>query len=1032
MSELTAGEASAAPESKEAATIAAHLDGFEGHHLIGWAYSEASPRNCAISITDEKGRVIAEGEASRDRPDLAALGVGRTNFAFRIPLTDIGDASAIHIFADGVELRGSPLPVGAGSFDGRLHVREHFAEGWVHERLPAFSPPMIDIVGPTGEIVASAQSRRDESGADAGFSPARFRISLAPLFGSTDVQIKALANGVPFARASCSLRLVSTVDVVTPEQCVGWLFSPDAPSARFDLEVRRNGVLVATAPCDVVRHDVRATHRGSNTFGFDIKLPRPAASPTEPCEISLRFPGSRKELFGGPFIVGHRTGIVAAARRAAEVVHTGELSVVERSLMQRALADYIASVRKSKNWYVTPKFAHEPAASKRRLTIIIPVYRGLKTTRDCIRSVLKHRDAEADFVVLVNDCSPDEGMGEMLARFAHETNLLVLSNPSNLGFVKTVNRALSAVPEGDVVLLSSDTEVFAGAFEELHRVAHSSPEIGTVTPLSNNATIFSYPHASVKRSALADIPWRRLSQIAKQHNANVIIDVPSAHGFCMLIKRELLQRVGPFDEIFGRGYGEENDFCAKAADLGFRNVAAGSVLVYRRDSGSFAAEKADLLARNLALISDRYPEYLPTVMEFEREDRMRSARWALDSARLAAAHGRGQRFTPVITNWLEGGTVEAIRDIAEAGGPALGRQLMVRCRQDGFLELSCEEPLIRASFGPSEWQPLFQMLSAAQPALVQVHQVLGYGADFIRELANWIPAYPSVFYVHDHFAICPRVTMIDSTGAFCGTAPADVCDRCVALGGRHAASRLETAGTQVHRELMESLLLRVTHVIAPSANAAHFVEKVYPKVEVEVIEHPESKRQFPAAVREGSDDEILLLGAIGPHKGSERLLEMAQLARLRHPQLRFRVVGHTNIDKRLLALGNVEITGAYTPAQLPGLIKQSRGRLALFLHLWPETYSYALSEAVAHGFIPLVPDIGAPAQRVRETGFGMVFRFPFQTEEVLALIADICAGKRQPRENGASPASFRRSPAEVARLRSALGVTSPAEEMRAL
>src|ERR1700720_1150491 len=191
MSELT----SAAESADAADAIVAHLDGFEGTYLTGWAYSEADPRNCAISIADESGRVLAEGEASRERPDLSALGIGRTNLAFRIPIPDLGEASAVRVFADGIELRGSPLPVGRGRFDGRLHVRDGFAEGWVTERVPVFSPPTIDILGPSGEIVASAPSRRDEGG-DAGFSPARFRISLAPLFGGTDQQIRALANGV--------------------------------------------------------------------------------------------------------------------------------------------------------------------------------------------------------------------------------------------------------------------------------------------------------------------------------------------------------------------------------------------------------------------------------------------------------------------------------------------------------------------------------------------------------------------------------------------------------------------------------------------------------------------------------------------------------------------------------------------------------------------------------------------------------------------------------------------------------------------
>jgi len=742
----------------------------------------------------------------------------------------------------------------------------------------------------------------------------------------------------------------------------------------------------------------------------------------------LRFPGSQKELFGGPIIAGRRSGVVAAVHRLAQSVHraVGTLSPAERSFLQRALADYAGTVRHGDDTYRTPRFAQPPQSSIRRLTIVIPVYRGVEVTEACIRSVLSHRNDETDFVLIVNDASPEAEMAKVLARFSHAKNLQLLANKSNLGFVKTANRALKAVPDGDVVLLNSDTEVFAGAFDELYRVAHTSPEIGTVTPLSNNATIFSYPHATLRRSDLSDMPWRRLAQIAAQRNTDAIVDVPTAHGFCMLIKREALERTGGFDESFGRGYGEENDFCARAADLGFRNVATGSVIVYHHESVSFAAEKVELLPKNLAMIAKRYPEYHPAITAFEREDRMRSARWALDTARLAQARKAGARFTLIVTNWLGGGTAESIRDIAGACEPDNGLQLVLSCRSDGFLQLYSEEPLLLARFSPAERRQLFRVLAAAAPALVAVHQILGYDAAFIREFAEWVQDFRSVFYVHDYFAICPRVTMIDSSGSFCGKPSPDVCDRCIAIGGVHEASRHGAAVIEEHHELMESILWNATNAVAPSADAARYINRVWPQLELKVIAHPDSERQLPASPRAGSDDEILVLGAIGPHKGSAKLLEIARLARLKYPQLNFRVIGHTDIDRELLAPGNVTITGAYTHTQLPGLIAQCRGRLALFLHLWPETWSYTLSEAVAYGFVPLVPDIGAPAERVRQTGFGVVFPFPFEANDVLGLIRDIAEGKRQPFSDGASPESWRRSPEDLARLRALFAVAARA------
>jgi hypothetical protein len=84
----------------------------------------------------------------------------------------------------------------------------------------------------------------------------------------------------------------------------------------------------------------------------------------------------------------------------------------------------------------------------------------------------------------------------------------------------------------------------------------------------------------------------------------------------------------------------------------------------------------------------------------------------------------------------------------------------------------------------------------------------------------------------------------------------------------------------------------------------------------------------------------------------------------------------------------------------------------LFLHGWPETFSYTLSEAVAHGLIPLVPDIGAPAARVRAADFGVVFPFPIDPAGVLDLIGKIIAGGVD--LGGGDPTAFKTSSSAAA------------------
>ena len=220
--------------------------------------------------------------------------------------------------------------------------------------------------------------------------------------------------------------------------------------------------------------------------------------------------------------------------------------------------------------------------------------------------------------------------------------------------MKSANRAFRYCRRGPVILLNSDTRVFAGAFDELLNVANSASDIGTVTAMSNKATIFSYPHPSITQSELIDATWDQLAAVALTANAGSAVDVPTAHGFCMLIKQEVLRRVGLFDEAFGRGYGEENDFCGRAADMGFRNVAAGGVLVEHRESISFGDEKTSLRKQNVDIVTKMYPEYLPSFTTSIDLILLRHFRWPLDEARLRRAAESGRSlFWRFNTGWEE-------------------------------------------------------------------------------------------------------------------------------------------------------------------------------------------------------------------------------------------------------------------------------------------------------------------------------------------------------------------------------------------
>lgn len=956
------------------AAIVGFAEGFEGTDLRGWAVSARRARP-VITVRDPAGRTVAKASTGEARPDVAQLGHG-PDCGFRIPIRRKSE-TLLHVFADDFELLGSPLVFGPGHYDGVLELAGATASGWVSERCERFTGALVELRDQDGNLLGAAEAACDPEAAGPQAWQARFSTPLAyPAFGRADLAVRAYVGETRFAEAQAALRLDGYLDLLNAEQAGGWLICPEAPDLPLEIEVFRDGARVGSGRCQLPRDDVRGRYPDNWRVGFHIRLAPPAVEPAADAAqtYSFRLAGTEIELFDGPFVVEDREWAIAAARRIGRWGRQdASLGEIDRTVLQRALAGYLSqrrfSTERPRRMLAAPASA---AGGRRRLNIVIPIYRDVEVTRACIASVLATRDA-ADAVILVNDASPDPGMDVMLQDFASRPDVYLLTNPENRGFVRSANRGMAFCRRGDVLLLNSDTRVFPGVLDELCAVARSAPDIGTVTALSNNATIFSYPHKELPRAGIADASWEQIAALAQAANRGVAIDVPTGHGFCLLIRREVLARVGVFDEGYGRGYGEENDFCQRAADLGFRNVAAAGAFVEHRESVSFSEDRQRLTADNLRRLGGVYPEYHATIMGFERAEGLRRARWPLDAARLRAAGTAGAEFVLLVTNWLAGGARRAVDDIEREVGYGPGRRrLTLTARPTGLMELEADDPLLRAVFGPEDCAALFDLLASARVTLVLAHQVLGFPPEFAEHFAAWVRGRRALYYAHDYYPICPRVTMIDAAGAFCDAAPPEVCTRCAAAAGAHEAARLPAALVPEHRARMGRLLRAFTAVVAPSQSAAGYYRGVWPEVNAVVAPHPEpamtaapSRRQ---ALPPAGTSEVLLLGALGPHKGSARLLEIARRARLTHPELNFRVIGHTDIDADLRALGNIVITGGYQPAELPRLVAESAGWVALFLHLWPETWSYTLTEAARFGLVPLVPDLGAPAERVRAVG----------------------------------------------------------------
>ena len=268
------------------------------------------------------------------------------------------------------------------------------------------------------------------------------------------------------------------------------------------------------------------------------------------------------------------------------------------------------------------------------IDVIVPVYRGLAATRRCLEGLFAGAQRAPFSIVVIDDASPEPGIAAWLDELAAQRRIELLRNASNLGFVRTANRGLALHPDRDVVLLNSDAETANDWLDRLHACAYRERDVGTVTPFSNNATICSYPYEGWAGGTPGTLGLAGLDRLFASVNAGRHADLPTAVGFCMYIRRACLDAVGAFDaERFGRGYGEENDFCMRAAAAGWRSVLAADVFVFHEGAVSFSGERDALTRAATTALLERHPEYSRRIDEFHAADPLRPLRRAVDDAR---------------------------------------------------------------------------------------------------------------------------------------------------------------------------------------------------------------------------------------------------------------------------------------------------------------------------------------------------------------------------------------------------------------
>ncbi|MDO5290125.1 MAG: methyltransferase domain-containing protein [Pseudomonadota bacterium] len=615
---------------------------------------------------------------------------------------------------------------------------------------------------------------------------------------------------------------------------------------------------------------------------------------------------------------------------------------------------------------VTPDAAPS-APPSRAVDIIVPVYRGLADTRRCIDSVLASTCTTSWRLIIINDASPEPELTSYLRDIAPaDTRIHLLENADNLGFVGTVNRGMALALESghDVVLLNADTEVANDWLDRLRRTAYRDDRTATVTPFSNNATICSYPRFCQANPLPPGMDTATLDALCAQTHPGAALDVPTGVGFCMYIRHATLQAVGLFDtEHFGKGYGEENDFCQRAMAAGWRNLHALDTFVLHTGGVSFGDSKSPREQAALHTLRQLHPDYEAQVQAFVQADPARNARLLLDGARLARSHPRP--LVLMVLHASGGGTLRHAHELAAHMAHRMTCLLLTPAKAQ-HVELTWLVEGETQSYTyrlPAQDLELTQALRALGVAHVHFHHFMDLPADLLQLPQRLEVSYD--FTAHDYYTVCPQISLTTRDYRYCTEQGPAQCHACLAMRPAPTGESIEDWRVR-HAHWLAS----ARHLFTPSHDAAQRLARYVPGKPALVVPHtdlpahtrlptPRPRRLMPDAHLR-----VMVLGAVNQVKGSTTLEAAAMIAAAQSAPLQFYLLGYADRPQPQQPHNSLSIHGMYRDEDLPRLIERLQPDLLWFPAQWPETYSYTLSAALRSGLPIVAPDLGAFPERL--------------------------------------------------------------------